>query len=204
MGEKVNNIDKSSFDLDYVGVKASQFSFTRLKGSDPITGVEMASTGEVGCLGDDFSEAFLKSCFATGHKKTIKSVFLSTGTAKQKAEVLEELRLLYKSGVKFYATQGTATYLKENNIEATVLYRPYDTVEPNINTYLNERKMDLVINIPRTTEKDELDSDYIIRRKAVDMNIPLITNTQFAKRFIKALQKYDPDMLEVKSWDEYN
>ncbi|MGE5400562.1 MAG: ATP-grasp domain-containing protein, partial [Ignavibacteriales bacterium] len=203
MGEKVNRIDKSSFDLDYVGVKASQFSFTRLKGSDPVVGVEMSSTGEVGCLGDDFNAAFLKSCLSTGFREPKKAVLLSTGTLKDKAELLEEIRMLYNRGLKFYATQGTADFLKENGMDAEVLYRPYDNIEPNIITYLSEGKIDLVINVPKTNEKNELDSDYIIRRKAVDMNIPLITNTQFAKRYIKSLRMYSPESLDIKSWDEY-
>ncbi|MCU7491506.1 MAG: carbamoyl-phosphate synthase (glutamine-hydrolyzing) large subunit [Ignavibacteria bacterium] len=204
MGERVNRIDRSSFDLDYVGVKASQFSFTRLKGSDPVLGVEMSSTGEVACLGDDFNEAFLKSSLSTGHREPKKAVMLSTGTLKDKAELLDSIKMLHERGLKFYATKGTADFLKENGMEAEVLYRPYDNVEPNIVTYLSEGKIDLVINIPKTNEKNELDSDYVIRRKAVDMNVPLITNTQFAKRYIKSLRMYSPATLEIKSWDEYN
>lgn len=203
MGERVNRIDKSSFDLDFVGVKASQFSFTRLKGSDPVVGVEMSSTGEVACLGDDFNEAFLKSCLSTGYREPKKAVFLSTGTLKNKAEFLEEAKILYSRGLKFYATQGTADFLKNNGMEAEVLYRPYDNLEPNVMTYLAEGKIDLVINIPKTTDKTELDSDYVIRRKAVDLNIPLITNIQFAKRFVKSLRRYTPETLNIKSWDEY-
>ncbi|MGE5362609.1 MAG: carbamoyl-phosphate synthase (glutamine-hydrolyzing) large subunit [Bacteroidota bacterium] len=203
MGEKVNRIDKSSFDLDFVGVKASQFSFTRLKGSDPVVGVEMSSTGEVGCLGDDFNEAFLKSCISTGSRVPKKGVLLSTGTPKDKADFLDGARLLYERGLKLYATQGTADYLKRNGMDAEVLNRPFDDIEPNIMTYLTEGKIDLVINIPKNNEKDELDSDYVIRRKAVDMNVPLITNIQFAKRYVKSISMYDPAELSIKSWDEY-
>lgn len=203
VGEKVNKIDKSSFDLDYVGVKASQFSFTRLKGSDPVTGVEMASTGEVGCLGDDFNEAFLKSIMATGYRIPQKGIMLSTGSLKNKAELLEETKELYKMGLKFYATKGTASFLKENGMDAEILHRPLDKNEPNILTYLSEGKIDLVINIPKNVEKYELDNDYIIRRKAIDLNIPLITNLQFAKRFVIAIQKKNVERLSVKSWDEY-
>ncbi len=204
LGEKVPRIDKSSFDLDYVGVKASQFSFTRLKGSDPVTGVEMSSTGEVACLGDDFNEAFLKSALATGYKVPQKAVLLSTGTPKNKAELIDELLILKKMGLKFYGTKGTADFYKQNGgIDVEVLYRPFDNKEPSILTYLSEGKIDLVINIPKTAEKVELDSDYIIRRKAVDLNIPLLTNIQIAKRFIKALKQYKPSELPVKSWDEY-
>ncbi|MGQ9643901.1 MAG: carbamoyl-phosphate synthase (glutamine-hydrolyzing) large subunit [Ignavibacterium sp.] len=204
LGEKVPRIDKSSFDLDYVGVKASQFSFTRLKGSDPVTGVEMSSTGEVACLGDDFNEAFLKSILATGFKIPQKGVMLSTGTPKSKAELIDELKILQKMGLKFYGTKGTAEFYKENgSLDVEVLYRPFDNKEPSILTYMSEGKIDLVINIPKTAEKVELDSDYIIRRKAVDLNIPLLTNIQIAKRFVKALNQYSPSQLRVKSWDEY-
>jgi carbamoyl-phosphate synthase large subunit len=204
LGEKVPKIDKSSFDLDYVGVKASQFSFTRLRGSDPVTGVEMSSTGEVACLGDDFNEAFLKSLLSTGHRIPQKGVMLSTGTLKQKAEILDEIHTLKNMGLKFYGTKGTADFYKENGIDVEELHRPFDNIEPSILTYLNDGKIDLVINIPKTTEKVELDSDYIVRRKAIDLNIPVLTNTQFAKRFIKSIKRYSPSDLEVKSWDEYN
>jgi len=204
MNEKVNKIDKSSFDLDFVGVKAPQFSFTRLKGSDPVLGVEMSSTGEVACLGDDFNEAFLKSCISTGYRVPQRSVLLSTGTAKDKADFLDGARTLYERGLKIYATKGTADYLQFNGIEAEVLYWPFDKMEPNILTYLSERKIDMVINIPKNADKLELENDYVIRRKAVDLNIPLITNIQFAKRFVKSLRLYSPTDLSIKSWDEYN
>ncbi|MCX6150512.1 MAG: carbamoyl-phosphate synthase (glutamine-hydrolyzing) large subunit [Ignavibacteriales bacterium] len=204
MGEKVNRIDKSSFDLDYVGVKAPQFSFTRLKGSDPVLGVEMSSTGEVACIGDDFNEAFLKSCLSTGFKIPKKAILLSTGTPKDKAEFLEGARILYEKGLKFYATKGTADYLQGNGMEAEVLYWPFDNLEPNIMTYLSEGKIDLVVNIPKSAEKAELENDYLIRRKSVDMNIPLITNIQFAKRFAKSLGLYSSGSLKIKSWDEYS
>ncbi len=203
MDEKVPRIDKSSFDVDYVGVKASQFSFTRLKGSDPVVGVEMSSTGEVACLGDDFNEAFLKSLLSTGFRVPQKGILLSTGTLKSKAEFLEETRTLAKLGIKFYGTKGTADFYKDNGIEVMELHRPFDNVEPSILTYLAEGKIDLVINIPKTTERTELDSDYIVRRKAIDLNIPLITNIQFAKRFVKSLPKYLNKDLKIKSWDEY-
>ena len=203
LGEKVPRIDKSSFDLDYVGVKASQFSFTRLKGSDPVTGVEMSSTGEVACLGDDFNEAFLKSSLAIGQRIPTKGVMLSTGTLKNKAELINELKILQKMGLKFYGTKGTADFYIDNRIEVEILYRPFDNHEPSILTYMSEGKIDLVINIPKTAEKVELDSDYIIRRKSVDLNIPLFTNVQIAKRFVKALKNYKPSDLKMKSWDEY-
>jgi carbamoyl-phosphate synthase large subunit len=204
VGEKVPKIDKSTFDLDYVGVKASQFSFTRLKGSDPVTGVEMSSTGEVACLGDDFNEAFLKSLISTGFKIPKKAVLLSTGTMKEKAEFLEEVRSLKRMGLKFFGTKGTADFYMKNGIDVEILARPFDNDEPGILSYLANGEIDLVINIPKTAEKVELDSDYIIRRRAVDLNISLITNIQFAKRFVKALNRYEIKDLLIKSWDEYN
>lgn len=203
LGEKVNAIDRSSFDLDYVGVKASQFSFTRLKGSDPVTGVEMSSTGEVACLGDDFNEAFLKSVMATGYKIPVKGVLLSTGTPKEKSELIDELRMLSARGLTFYGTEGTADYYINLGIPVTKLYRPYEKKEPSVLSIMEEKGVDLVINIPKNSEKLELETDYLIRRRAIDLNIPLITNVQFAKRFIKSLRRYSPETLPVKSWDEY-
>ena len=203
LGEKVTRIDKSSFDLDYIGVKASQFSFTRLKGSDPVTGVEMSSTGEVACLGDDFNEAFLKSVLSTGQKIPQKAVLLSTGTPKNKAELLEDILALKEMGLSFYGTKGTADFYRLSGIDVEILYRPFDEKEPSILTYLGNNEIDMVINIPKSAEKVELDSDYIIRRKAVDMNIPLFTNVQATKRFIKALQQFTIESLPIKSWDEY-
>ncbi|MGD1005789.1 MAG: carbamoyl-phosphate synthase (glutamine-hydrolyzing) large subunit [Ignavibacteriaceae bacterium] len=204
MGEKIPKLDKSSFDVDYVGVKAPQFSFTRLKGSDPILGVEMASTGEVACLGDDFNEAFLKSFLSTGYRIPKRSIMLSTGTLKDKADFFNETKMLYEMGLKLYATKGSAKFLNEHGIKAEILNWPLEDLEPNVMTYLNESKIDLVINIPKSHEKDELDNDYIIRRKAVDMNVNLITNIQVAKRFVKSLVRFRTEGLPVKSWDEYN
>jgi carbamoyl-phosphate synthase large subunit len=204
LGEDVSKIDKPSFDLDYVGVKASQFSFTRLKGSDPVTGVEMSSTGEVACLGDDFNEAFLKSLMSTGYRIPKKAVMLSTGVVRSKTELIEELLFLQKLGIKLYGTKGTADFYKEFNIYVDPLFRSFENKEPSILTYMAEGKIDMVINIPKTSEKTELDNDYLIRRKAVDLNIPLFTNVQFAKRFFKAMMQYNEDNLSVKSWDEYN
>lgn len=203
IGEKHPAISKSSFDLDYVGVKAPQFSFTRLKGSDPVLGVEMSSTGEVACIGDDFHEAFLKSMLSVGFSIPKKGILLSTGIVREKTEVIEELRTLQASGLKLYGTQGTSEFYKKHGIEVEGLYRPFEETEPNIATYLAEGKFDLVINIPKTNESKELDSDYNIRRKAVDMNIPLITNIQIAKRFFKAMIQYSVDDLHIRSWSDY-
>ena len=203
MGEKVPENNYSFFDLDFVGVKAPQFSFSRLKGSDPVLGVEMVSTGEVACLGDDFNEAFLKSLISVGFRLPKKNILLSTGPLESKVEFLESTRILKQMNYKFYATRGTANFMKENGIEAEVLYWPSEEREPNVITYLVNRKIDLVINIPKNTETVELDNDYIIRRKAVDFNIPLITNITFAKRFVEALSEVKLEDLKVESWDHY-
>jgi len=203
MGEEVPENNYSFFDLDFVGVKAPQFSFSRLKGSDPVLGVEMVSTGEVACLGDDFNEAFLKSLISVGFRLPKKNILLSTGPLESKVEFLESTRILKQMNYKFYATRGTANFMKENGIEAEVLYWPSEEQEPNIITYLVNRKIDLVINIPKNTETVELDNDYIIRRKAVDFNIPLITNITFAKRFVEALREVKLEDLKVESWDYY-
>ncbi|MDD5497333.1 MAG: carbamoyl-phosphate synthase (glutamine-hydrolyzing) large subunit [Atribacterota bacterium] len=203
MGEEVPENNYSFFDLDFVGVKAPQFSFSRLKGSDPVLGVEMVSTGEVACLGDDFNEAFLKSLISVGFRLPKKNILLSTGPLESKVEFLESTRILKQMNYKFYATRGTANFMKENGIEAEVLYWPSEEQEPNVITYLVNRKIDLVINIPKSTETVELDNDYIIRRKAVDFNIPLITNITFAKRFVEALREVKLEDLKVESWDYY-
>jgi carbamoyl-phosphate synthase large subunit len=203
MGKRVPAIDRSSFDLDYVGVKAPQFSFARLKGSDPILGVEMASTGEVACLGDDFNEAFLKSLISVGFSFPKKTILLSTGPINSKTELLNSTRLLGELGLKFYATKGTADFLKTNGIKADILYWPLENKEPNTLTYIEKGKIDLVINIPKNIEKEELDNDYLIRRKAVDFGVPLITDLQLAKRFIDSIYKLSHDDLKIKSWDEY-
>ncbi|RPI77618.1 MAG: carbamoyl-phosphate synthase (glutamine-hydrolyzing) large subunit [Desulfobacteraceae bacterium] len=203
MDQPVPAVERSAFDLDYVGVKASQFSFTRLKGSDPILGVEMSSTGEVACLGDDFNEAFLKSLISIGFKLPKKNIFLSTGPIDSKADFLESTRILKQLGFHFYATQGTADFMATNGLKAEILHWPLEKKEPNAMTYLAEGKIELVINIPKSIEKEELDNDYLIRRRAVDFNIPLITNLQLAKRLVETLQKTTPDSLKPKSWKEY-
>ena len=203
MGKSVPRIDRSSFDLDYVGIKAPQFSFTRLKGSDPILGVEMASTGEVACLGDDFNETFLKSLISVGFKLPRKTILLSTGPIDSKAEFLEDARKLDEMGFKFYATKGTADFMEANGVKAEVLHWPLDNKEPNTLSYIADGKIDLVINIPKNIEKEELDNDYLIRRKAVDFDVPLITNLQLAKRFAESVCSISIKDLEVKSWDEY-
>jgi carbamoyl-phosphate synthase large subunit len=204
MGKSISHVNVSSFDLDYVGVKAPQFSFTRLKGSDPVSGVEMVSTGEVACLGDDFNEAYLKSLISVGFKMPQKTILLSTGPIDSKAEFLESTKILEKMGFKFYATKGTADFMRANNIKVKVLYWPLENKEPNTLTHIADKKIDLVINIPKNAQKEELDNDYLIRRKAVDFNIPLITNIKLAKRLVEALHSLTFKDLKIKSWDEYN
>ena len=204
MGKCVPKIERSSFDLDYIGIKAPQFSFTRLKGSDPILGVEMVSTGEVACLGDDFNETFLKSLMSVGFKLPKKTILLSTGPIESKAEFLESTKMLDQMGFNFYATGGTSDFLDKNGIKSKVLFWPLENKEPNTLSYIADGKIDLVINIPKNIEKEELDNDYLIRRKAVDFDVPLITNLQLAKRFVEAIYRTSLEDLKVKSWDEYN
>lgn len=203
MGAQIPPITASSYDLDYVGVKAPQFSFTRLKGSDPVSGVEMASTGEAACLGKDLNEAFLKSIAATGFTIHPSAVLLSTGPTGQKFAFVQEAKTLERMGIIIYATEGTAQFLKENGIRAEVVAWPDAADEPNVMTLLSEKRVNLVINIPKNAEQEELDNDYRIRRKAVDLGISLITNLQFAKRYVKAISRYSTESLEIRSWDEY-
>ncbi len=197
-------IENPLFNTSYVGVKAPQFSFTRLEGADPTLGVEMASTGEVGCLGNDFDEAFLKALLSVGFKIPIKSVLLSTGSIESKAELLESVRMLRNMGTEFFATRGTANFLKNNGISAGILNWPLDRKQPNTIDYIKEGKIDLVINIPKNYQPTELTNDYMIRRTAADYNVPLITNRQFAMRFAEALSRTTLDDLQIKSWDEYS
>src|SRR3989338_9986181 len=193
----------NTLNLDYVGVKAPQFSFSRLHGADPVLSVEMASTGEVACLGDDLNEAFLKSLLSVGFVLPKKNILLSTGPIKNKAYLLESMKKLHEMGFELYATEGTSKFLEENGVKSTVLYWPPLEKEPNALTYLKERKIDLVINIPKSYEEDEITNDYLIRRRAVDFNIPLLTNAQIATLFVESISKKKMEDLEIKSWDEY-
>jgi carbamoyl-phosphate synthase large subunit len=204
MEKKISRSQLSSFDLDYVGVKSPQFSFTRLKGSDPVLGVEMSSTGEVGCVGEDFEEAFLKSLISIGFKIPDKTILLSTGSPADKLDFLPETKMLYDLGFKFYATGGTAKFLEANGMKAQALYWPLEKKEPNTSTYITSGKIDLVINIPKNTEKTELTNGYLIRRAAVDHNVPLLTNPQLAKRFVKSLTTKKVKDLKIKSVEEYS
>lgn len=203
LGISVQKPEKSTLDLDYVGVKASQFSFSRLQKADPVLGVEMASTGEVGCIGDDFYEAILKAMISVGYTIPKKNILMSTGAMRSKIELVESARMLKERGFNLYATRGTQKFLQENGITATMLHWPDEQESPNTLQYLKERKIDLVINIPKNLSKNELNNDYEIRRTAIDFNIPLITNARLASAFIYAFCKKEMCDLTIKAWNEY-
>ncbi|MDR0940666.1 MAG: carbamoyl-phosphate synthase (glutamine-hydrolyzing) large subunit [Bacteroidales bacterium] len=203
LGENPEIPHKSAFDLDYVGIKAPQFSFSRLQKADPVLGVEMASTGEVGCIGEDFDEAILKAMLSVGYTIPKQSVLLSTGNTRSKADMLPAAKMLQKSGYKLYATQGTADFLAQNNIQAEVLHLPNSNLQPNTLDFIKERKIDFVVNIPKNLSKSELSDSYIIRRSAIDFNIPLITNARLASAFIRAFCKMKREEIGIKSWEEY-
>ncbi|HOU96254.1 MAG TPA: carbamoyl-phosphate synthase (glutamine-hydrolyzing) large subunit [Bacteroidales bacterium] len=194
---------KSLFDLDYVGVKAPQFSFSRLAKADPVLGVDMASTGEVGCLGEDFYEAILKAMFSVGYRIPQKGILLSTGPAKSKAELLTAIKTLSNKGYKLYATRGTHQFLANAGIETEVAYWPDENNSPNTVELIRTGKVDMVINIPKNLSQSELNNDYLIRRSAVDYNIPLLTNSRLANAFIMAFCKLKEEDIVIKSWDEY-
>ena len=204
LGLPVEKPNKNEFDLDYVGIKASQFSFNRLQKADPVLGVDMASTGEVGCIGDDVSEAILKSMLAVGQRIPEKNILLSTGMAKQKVAMLDAAKLLASKGYNLYATGGTHRFLEENGVPSTLVYWPSETgKEPQALKMLHEKKIDMVVNIPRDLSAGELDNGYKIRRASIDLNIPLITNARLASAFIQAFCHIDMDDLPIKSWSEY-
>jgi carbamoyl-phosphate synthase large subunit len=194
---------KSVFDLDYVGVKASQFSFSRLAKADPVLGVDMASTGEVGCIGDSFHEALLKAMYSVGYRMPVKAVLISSGPAKSKADLLEAVRLLERRGYTIFATRGTQQFLSNAGVAAKVAYWPDEQASPNTVELIRQRVVDLVINIPKDLSATELSNDYQIRRSAVDYNIPLITNARLASAFINAFCSVPESEMEIKAWDEY-
>ena len=199
--------DKSAFDIDRMGVKASQFSFARLQNADPVLGVDMSSTGEVGCMGDTFEEALLNSLIATGYKipSKDKGIMLSSGGAKEKASLLDAAQALVKNGYTIYATAGTAKFLNENNVKATAVGWPDEDQKdlPNVMQMIADHKFDLIVNIPKNHTKRELTNGYRIRRGAIDHNIPLITNARLASAFIEAFCTLSQDQLQIKSWQEY-
>ena len=199
--------DKSAFDIDRMGVKASQFSFARLQNADPVLGVDMSSTGEVGCMGDTFEEALLNSLIATGYKipSKDKGIMLSSGGAKEKASLLDAAQALVKNGYTIYATAGTAKFLNDNNVKATAVGWPDEDHKdlPNVMQMIADHKFDLIVNIPKNHTKRELTNGYRIRRGAIDHNIPLITNARLASAFIEAFCTLSQDQLQIKSWQEY-
>lgn len=204
LGANVEKPQKNLFDLDYVGIKASQFSFNRLQKADPVLGVDMSSTGEVGCLGDDTNQALLKSMLSVGHRIPQHSVLLSTGGAKQKAEMLDAAKMLKAHGYELYATGGTSQYLSDNGIENTTVYWPSEEgKEPQALSLLHEKKIDMVVNIPKDLSPRELTNGYKIRRAAIDLNVPLITNSRLASAFISAFCTLSLDDIDIKAWDEY-
>ncbi len=204
LGAPVEKPSKNLFDLDYVGIKASQFSFNRLQKADPVLGVDMSSTGEVGCLGDDTSTALLKSMLSVGLRIPKKTILLSTGGAKQKAEMLDAAKMLKQHGYELYATVGTSKYLAENGIENTCVYMPSDEGQhPQALDLLHEKKIDMVVNMPKDLTPRELTNGYKVRRAAIDLNVPLITNSRLASAFISAFCNVSLDDIDIKAWGEY-
>lgn len=204
LGQRVEKPNKSAFDLDYVGIKASQFSFARLQKADPVLGVDMMSTGEVGCLGDDTNEAVLKSMLSVGYRIPQRSVLLSTGGYKQKVDMLDAAQLLHNKGYALYATQGTHDMLAENGIPSTLVFWPTDEGKhPQALDLLHERKIDMVVNINKNLTAGELTNGYRLRRAAIDLNIPLLTNARLASAFITAFCMLPIEDLQIKSWAEY-
>lgn len=203
LGMPAEKPHKSVFELDYVGVKAPQFSFSRLAKADPVLGVDMSSTGEVGCIGEGFYEAILKAMFSVGYRVPKKSILLSTGPARSKVELLNSARALVERGHRLYATRGTRQFLKNAGVEAEVAYWPDEEKSPNTIELIRTREVDLVVNIPKDLSEGELNNDYSIRRSAVDFNVPLITNARLASAFILAFCRLKEEDLAIKSWEEY-
>ena len=204
LGLPVEKPNKNLFELDYVGIKASQFSFNRLQKADPVLGVDMASTGEVGCIGRDTSCAVLKAMLSVGYRIPKKNILLSTGTPKQKVEMLSAARLLQQKGYKLFATGGTSKFLTENGLENTQVYWPSETnQQPQALDMLHKKEIDMMVNIPKNLTAGELSNGYKIRRAAIDLNVPLITNARLASAFINAFCTMTLDDLAIKSWAEY-
>ncbi|MFQ5511603.1 MAG: carbamoyl-phosphate synthase (glutamine-hydrolyzing) large subunit [Candidatus Krumholzibacteriia bacterium] len=203
MGAPIGELQRSLFELDYVGVKAPQFSFARLAGADPVLGVEMASTGEVACFGDDLKEAFLKSLLSVGYTIPGKGVLLSTGTVAEKTKLLPAVRKFQEVGLRLYASAGTAEFLERNDLHAEVVPWPLDEARPNALDLIASGDVDLVLNIPKSIEEEELTNDYLIRRHAVDRGIPLLVNAETAALFAQAIHRYRLEDLHVRAWDDY-
>jgi carbamoyl-phosphate synthase large subunit len=208
LDEKAAKPPDSALDLEWVGVKAAQFSFSRLHGADPVSGVEMASTGEVGCIGTDLSDAFLKALLSVGYRIPPDSggrrrALLSTGPMEDKIDFLDSAKKLVDMGYKLFASRGTARFLSSNGVPATALNWPLESKEPNIAGYIKRREVDLIINVPKNNRETELRNDYLIRRMAVDFDIPLFTNIKVAREFIDALAETGETGLEIRAWEFY-
>lgn len=203
LGMPVDKPNKSAFDLDYVGIKASQFSFSRLQGADPVLGVDMSSTGEVGCIGDDTSEAILKAMLSVGYTIPKKTVLISSGTPRSKVELLEPARMLHQKGYVIYATEGTQRFLADNGVPAICVYHTGDNRQPQVLELLHNKEIELVVNIPKNLTPKELSNGYKVRRAAIDLNTPLLTNARLASAFIRAFCEIPLSAIRIKSWDEY-
>ena len=204
LGLPVEKPSKNLFDLDYVGIKASQFSFNRLQKADPVLGVDMSSTGEVGCLGDDTNTALLKSMLSVGHRIPKKNILLSTGGAKQKVAMLDAAKMLLENGYNLYATGGTSKFLTENGIQNTLVLWPSEEGDaPKALDLLHNHTIDMVVNIPKNLTSSELSNGYKIRRAAIDLNVPLITNARLASAFIYAFCTTKIEDIDIKAWGEY-
>ena len=194
---------KSIFEIDHIGVKASQFSFSRLSKADPVLGVDMSSTGEVGCIGDDYYDAVLKAMLAVGYQIPKQNVMISSGPMRDKLELLNSARMLHEKGINLFTTKGSHEFLKANGIPSTMLHWPDEKLQPNVLDYIRNKQFDLVVNIPKNLTQGELANDYTIRRSAIDYNIPLVTNSRLASAFIYALTRIDPEDITIKSWGDY-
>ena len=204
LGVPVEKPDKSLFELDYVGVKAPQFSFARLLNADPVLGVDMASTGEVGCIGENYYEAILKAMLSVGYRIPVKNVLISSGPSRSKVELLKSAQMMKEKGYNLFATEGTHRFFNDNGIATTLLHWPdEEDRSPNTITYIRDKKIDLVVNIPKNYTKRELNNGYKIRRNAIDFNVPLITNARVASAYIYAICKMNIEDLTIKSWDQY-
>jgi carbamoyl-phosphate synthase large subunit len=204
LGVHVDKPDKSLFELDYVGVKAPQFSFARLLNADPVLGVDMASTGEVACIGETYYEAMLKAMLSVGYRLPVKNVMISSGPSRSKIELLKSAQMMQERGYNLFATEGTHRFLQDNGVKNTLLHWPdEEDRHPNTIEFIKKKQIDLVINIPKNYTKRELKNGYKIRRNAIDFNVPLITNARVASAFIYAICKYDITDLPIKSWDSY-
>jgi len=202
--KEIPSASKSIFDIDYIGIKASQFSFSRLTKADPVLGVDMASTGEVGCIGNDYYEAVLKAMISVGYKVPQKGVLVSSGDIRSKIELLNSCKAMQARGLNLYATKGSADFLKKNGVEVSTVNWPDSTESSNCIDYMRRGEVDLVINIPKDLTSGELHNDYQIRRTAIDMNIPLLTNARLSSAFILAFCKISLDEVSIKSLNEYH